>query len=116
VLSDGFEIETELSVHALELSLPTAEIDTPYYARPQGSVSKLNTWRDGFKILGTIFKLYRSEQPLRFFSAIATLLVLVSVGLAIPIFVTYLDQGIVPRLPTAVLSMAYLAQAPVEKG
>jgi glycosyl transferase family 2 len=145
VLSDGFEIETELSVHALELSLPTAEIETPYYARPEGSVSKLNTWRDGLRILGTIFKLYRSEQPLRFFSTIAMLLVLVSVGLAVPVFVTYLEQGIVPRLPTAVLSMglmilamlslssglvldtvtrgrremkllAYLAQAPVEKG
>ena len=68
VLSDGFEIETELSVHALELSLPIAEIETPYYARPEGSVSKLNTWRDGFRILGTILKLYRSEKPLRFFT------------------------------------------------
>src|ERR1700704_3427819 len=58
VLSDGFEIETELSVHALELSLPVAEVETPYYARPEGSFSKLNTWRDGFRILGTILKLY----------------------------------------------------------
>ena len=68
VLSDGFEIETELSVHALELALPVAEIETPYYARPEGSFSKLNTWRDGFRILGTILKLYRSEKPLRFFT------------------------------------------------
>src|SRR5258708_13095963 len=68
VLSDGFEIETELSVHALELALPVAEIETPYYARPEGSFSKLNTWRDGFRILGTILKLYRSERPLRFFT------------------------------------------------
>ena len=67
VLSDGFEIETELSVHALELALPVAEIETPYYARPEGSVSKLNTWRDGFRILGTILKLYRSEKPLTVF-------------------------------------------------
>ena len=67
VLSDGFEIETELSVHALELSMPVAEIKTPYFARPAGSFSKLNTWRDGFRILGTILKLYRSEKPLRFF-------------------------------------------------
>src|SRR6202022_4572841 len=66
VLSDGFEIETELSVHALELALPVAEIETPYYARPEGSFSKLDTWRDGFRILGTILKLYRSEKPLRF--------------------------------------------------
>ena len=64
VLSDGFEIETELTVHALELALPVAEIETPYYARPEGSFSKLNTWRDGFRILGTILKLYRSEKPL----------------------------------------------------
>jgi glycosyltransferase involved in cell wall biosynthesis len=70
VLSDGFEIETELSVHALELALPVAEIETPYYARPEGSFSKLNTWRDGFRILGTILKLYRSEKPLRFFTVI----------------------------------------------
>ncbi len=65
VLSDGFEIETELSVHALELALPVAEIGRPYHARPEGSFSKLNTWRDGFRILGTILKLYRSEKPLR---------------------------------------------------
>jgi glycosyltransferase involved in cell wall biosynthesis len=144
VLSDGFEIETELSVHALELSLPTAEIETPYYARPMGSASKLNTWRDGLRILGTIIKLYRSEKPLRFFTAIGICLSLVSIGLAIPVLVTFVEQGVVPRLPTAVLAMglmilsmlslscglvldtvtrgrremkllAYLAQAPVEK-
>jgi len=105
VLSDGFEIETELSVHALELALPVAEIETPYFARPEGSFSKLNTWRDGSRILGTILKLYRSEKPLRFFTLIGIFLMLVSIGLAIPIIVTYLEQGIVPRLPTAVLSM-----------
>src|SRR3981189_479169 len=111
VLSDGFEIETELSVHALELALPVAEIDTPYYARPEGSFSKLNTWRDGFRILGTILKLYRSEKPLRFFTAIGIFLTLVSIGLAIPIIVTYLEYGIVPRLPTAVLSMGLMILA-----
>jgi glycosyltransferase involved in cell wall biosynthesis len=111
VLSDGFEIETELSVHALELALPVAEIETPYYARPEGSFSKLNTWRDGFRILGTILKLYRSEKPLRFFTAIGIFLTLVSIGLAIPIVVTYLEQGIVPRLPTAVLSMGLMILA-----
>jgi glycosyltransferase involved in cell wall biosynthesis len=108
VLSDGFEIETELSVHALELALPVAEIETPYYARPEGSFSKLNTWRDGFRILGTILKLYRSEKPLRFFTAIGFFLMLVSIGLAIPVIVTYLEEGIVPRLPTAVLSMGLM--------
>jgi len=111
VLSDGFEIETELTVHALELALPVTEIATPYYARPEGSVSKLNTWRDGLRILGTILKLYRSEKPLRFFTVIGVFLILISVGLAIPIIVTYLEEGIVPRLPTAVLSMGLVILA-----
>jgi glycosyltransferase involved in cell wall biosynthesis len=111
VLSDGFEIETELSVHALELALPVAEIETPYYARPEGSFSKLNTWRDGFRILGTIIKLYRSEKPLRFFAGIGFFLALVSIGLAIPVVVTWLEQGLVPRLPTAVLSMGLMIVA-----
>ena len=111
VLSDGFEIETELSVHALELALPVAEIETPYYARPPGSFSKLNTWRDGFRILGTILKLYRTEKPLRFFSAIGGFLTLLSIGLATPVVVTYLEFGVVPRLPTAVLSMGLMILA-----
>jgi glycosyltransferase involved in cell wall biosynthesis len=104
VLSDGFEIETELSVHALQLALPVAEIETPYFARPQGSISKLSTWKDGFRILGTIMKLYRSEKPLRFFGTIGLFFGIVSIGLAIPVTVTYLETGLVPRLPTAVLS------------
>src|ERR1043166_705412 len=108
VLSDGFEIETELTVHALELAMPVAEVETPYYPRPEGSFSKLNTWRDGFRILGTILKLYRSERPLRFFAAIGMFLMLVSIGLAIPVIVTYLEHGVVPRLPTAVLSMGLM--------
>src|SRR5438105_12588495 len=111
VLSDGFEIETELSVHALELALPVAEVATPYYARPEGSFSKLNTWRDGYRILGTILRLYRSERPLRLFTAIGIFLTLVSIGLAIPIIITSIDQGIVPRLPTAVLSMGLMILA-----
>src|SRR5580692_1771264 len=111
VLSDGFEIETELSVHALELALPVAEIETPYYARPEGSVSKLNTWRDGFRILGTILKLYRSEKPLRFFAFIGLFLALVAIGLAIPLAVTYLEEGLVPRVPTAILSTGLMIVA-----
>jgi glycosyltransferase involved in cell wall biosynthesis len=111
VLSDGFEIETELSVHALELALPVAEVETPYYARPAGSVSKLNTWSDGFRILGTILKLYRSEKPLRFFTAIGIFLALISLGFAVPILVTYVETGLVPRLPTAVLSMGLMTMA-----
>jgi hypothetical protein len=98
-------------VHALELALPVAEIETPYYARPEGSFSKLNTWRDGFRILGTILKLYRSEKPLRFFTGIGIFLSLVSIGLAIPVIATYLEQGVVPRLPTAVLSMGLMILA-----
>ena len=104
VLSRGFEIETELTVHALELELPVAEVPTPYYARPAGSVSKLSTWRDGLRILATIGRLYRSERPLPFFSAIGLLLATVSVALAIPIVITFMERGLVPRLPTAVLS------------
>lgn len=111
VLSDGFEIETELAVYALELSLPVAEIETPYYARPEGSFSKLNTWRDGFRILGTMLKLYRAEKPLRFFGAIGILLAVVSVLLAIPIVITFIETGLVPRLPTAVLSMGLMIMA-----
>src|ERR1041384_3232956 len=111
VLSDGFEIETELSVHALELALPVVEIETPYYARPEGSFSKLNTWRDGFRILGTILKMYRSEKPLRFFTVIGVFLMLVSIGLAIPVVITYLEEGVVPRLPTAVLSTGLMIVA-----
>jgi glycosyltransferase involved in cell wall biosynthesis len=111
VLSGGFEIETELTAHALVLELPVAEIETPYYARPAGSASKLNTWRDGIRILSTIVKLYRSERPLGFFSAIGTSLAIMSIGIAIPIFVTYLQEGLVPRLPTAVLSTGLMVLA-----
>jgi glycosyltransferase involved in cell wall biosynthesis len=111
VLSRGFEIETELAVHASELELAVAEVATPYYARPKGSVSKLNTWRDGPRILFTIVSLYRSERPLAFFSVIAIVLASISVGLAIPIFVTFFEQGIVPRLPTAVLSTGLMLLA-----
>lgn len=111
VLSDGFEIETELAVYALELSLPVAEVETPYYARPEGSFSKLNTWRDGFHILGTMLKLYRSERPLRFFTGIGILIALASIILAIPIVITFIETGLVPRLPTAVLSMGLMIMA-----
>jgi glycosyltransferase involved in cell wall biosynthesis len=111
VLSGGFEIETELTIHALELDLPVAEIRTPYYARAEGSQSKLDTWRDGVRILLTIFRLYRSERPLSFFSGLAVALALVSIGLAIPILVTFVETGLVPRLPTAVLSMGIMLLA-----
>jgi len=110
-LSTGFEIETELTIHALELGMPVGEVKTPYYARPEGSASKLNTWRDGLRILWTILSLYRVERPLRFFGLIAILLAALSIALAVPVVVTFLEQGVVPRLPTAILSTALMLLA-----
>ena len=104
VLSAGFEIETEISVHALELRMPVAEQVTAYAARPEGSESKLNTWRDGFRILNTILLLFRYERPLQFFGAIAATFAIMAIILAIPLFFTFLQTGLVPRFPTAILS------------
>ncbi len=103
-LSSGFEIETELTIHALELAMPVAEVATPYKDRPEGSSSKLRTFRDGFRILGLIVRLIKEERPLMFFSVLFGLLAALSIGLAWPLVVTFLDTGQVPRLPTAVLS------------
>ena len=102
-LSSGFEIETEISVHALELKMPCAEIETPYYARPEGSASKLSTYGDGFRILNTILTLYRIERPLLFFGAIGALFAAVAVVLGVPLAITYMHTHLVPRFPTAVL-------------
>jgi glycosyltransferase involved in cell wall biosynthesis len=104
--SSGFEIETELTVHALRMRLPTAEIETNYFARPEGSHSKLNTYRDGVRILWMIFKLFESERPLAFFSIFAALSALASTLLSIPLWTTFFETGLVPRLPTAVLCAA----------
>jgi glycosyltransferase involved in cell wall biosynthesis len=103
VLSAGFEIETEISVHALELGMPVSEEVTAYAARPEGSVSKLSTYRDGWRILRTMIKLYRTERPVAFFGIIGLVLLLAALVLSIPLLVTYLQTGLVPRLPTAVL-------------
>ncbi|QQV78858.1 glycosyltransferase [Sphingomonas aliaeris] len=103
VLSAGFEIETEISVHALELKMPTGEIETPYFARPEGSVSKLSTYSDGFRILRTIATLYRIERPVLFFGVIAAIFAAVALILSIPLILTYMDIGQVPRFPTAIL-------------
>ena len=111
VLSGGFEIETELTVHALELRLPVGEVAAPYYSRPTGAASKLNTWRDGFRVLWTILKLFERERPLLFFTIIGVALALASICPAIPIFVTYMEKGLVPRLPTAVLAMGLMILA-----
>jgi glycosyltransferase involved in cell wall biosynthesis len=103
-LSTGFEIETELTVHALQLRMPISEVPVPYKDRPQGSMSKLRTFRDGFRILRTIFILVQEERPLQFFCTVFALLAALSTMLALPIFSEYLRTGLVPRLPTAVLS------------
>jgi len=104
-LSTGFEIETELTVHALELRLPVAEIPVRYKERPDGSASKLQTYRDGWRIMQFIFRLIKEEKPFQFFGSICVLLTVVSVALEIPIILTFLKTGLVPRLPTAVLGM-----------
>jgi len=110
-LAKGFEIETELTVHALELRMPVAEVTTPYKERPEGSESKLSTFRDGFRILRTILRLTKEERPLAFFSAGAAMLAFASLVLAFPLLVTYLETGLVPRLPTAVLVSALMILA-----
>ncbi len=102
-LASGFETETELTVHALELDMITAEVQTAYGARPDGSVSKLSTWKDGFRILGTIGRLMRDERPLLFFGALAGAIMLTSVVLAAPVIGEYMASGLVPRFPTAFL-------------
>jgi glycosyltransferase involved in cell wall biosynthesis len=104
VLSAGFEIETEMSVHALELRMPVGEVETVYLARPEGSESKLSTYRDGWRILKTIGTLYRVERPVLFYGGIGALLIVAAVLLSIPLVITYLDTGLVPRFPTAILA------------
>ena len=103
VLSSGFEIETEMSVHALELRMPVGEVETAYAARPEGSESKLSTYGDGWRILKTIVTLYRIERPVLFYGGIGALLLLAAILLSIPLVVTYLNTGLVPRFPTAIL-------------
>jgi glycosyltransferase involved in cell wall biosynthesis len=112
-LATGFETETELTVHALELRLPIAEISTPYRDRPPGSKSKLNTFRDGFRILRTIMYLVKEERPMLFFSSLALLLFASSLSLGWPVVATFLETGLVPRLPTAVLAMGAMTLAAV---
>ena len=103
VLSSGFEIETEMSVHALELRMPVGEVETAYGARPEGSQSKLSTFSDGWRILKTIFTLYRIERPVLFYGSIGALLVAIAIVLAVPLAITYFQTGLVPRFPTAIL-------------
>lgn len=111
VLSGGFEIETEISVHALELRMPVGEVETRYFARPEGSASKLSTYSDGFRILNTIVTLYRIERPLLFFGAIGGLLALLALALGIPLAITYYHTHLVPRLPTAIMATGLIILA-----
>jgi glycosyltransferase involved in cell wall biosynthesis len=110
-VSSGFETETELAVHALSLRLPVAEIETPYGARPEGSVSKLNTYRDGIRISWMILQLFREERPMAFFTLLFAALLLVSVGLGVPVVIEFMETGLVPRLPTALLSTGVMLLA-----
>jgi glycosyltransferase involved in cell wall biosynthesis len=105
ILATGFDIETEIAVHALELALPIAHLDGAYAPRPPGSESKLRTYRDGWRILRLILRLLRHERPLVFFGSFAVLAFLLAIGLITPVIITYLTTGLVPRLPTAVLAV-----------
>jgi glycosyltransferase involved in cell wall biosynthesis len=109
--AEGFGIETELTVHAVRLLMPVVELDTRYKERPEGSVSKLNTWRDGFRILFTIALLVREERPLVFFSGIFLLFAILSLLIGAPVVYEYAKTGLVPRLPSAVLSTALMVLA-----
>ena len=111
IVSSGFEIETEMSVHTLQLRLPVAEVPTHYGVRPEEAPSKLNTYRDGFRILFTIFGLMASERPRLLFGTIAAILVVLSVLLAVPLFVTWMQTGLVPRFPTAILCVGMMIMA-----
>lgn len=111
ILSHGFEIETEMTIHALQLGVPVGEVDTRYYARPEGSESKLSTYRDGFRILSLIVLLLKEVKPFAFFSSIFGLLTVASIVLTVPIFATFLETGLVPRFPTAILATGMMIVA-----
>jgi glycosyltransferase involved in cell wall biosynthesis len=111
ILSQGFEIETEMTIHALDKNLLLTSIPVKYRDRPEGSVSKLNTYSDGMKVLLTIFNLYRDYQPLRFFGIVAAVMALISLSLFVPIFLQYLTTGLVPRIPTLVVSVVMMLAA-----
>jgi glycosyltransferase involved in cell wall biosynthesis len=104
IFSPGFEIEAEITVHALTLEMPIQEVQTTYRSRPLGSVSKLHTYQDGFRILRMIFDLVRGERPLLFFSLTSLVLEIISLSLGYPIVMEFLHTGLVPRFPTAILA------------
>ena len=104
-MSEGFEIEAEMSIHALQLRMPVREAPTHYSKRVAGTVSKLNTWRDGFRILRHVLRLQRLHRPRRFFGSLGVATILLALLLALPVFSTFLQSGQVPRFPTAILAM-----------
>jgi len=110
-LSRGFETETEISVHALELAMPVAEVVTAYGARPEGSQSKLSTYRDGWRIMKTILHLFRIERPVLFYGSFGLFLAAVAVAISIPLVVTFVQTGLVPRFPTAILATGLMIVA-----
>ena len=110
-LSAGFETETEISVHALELAMPVGEVVTAYGARPEGSHSKLSTWRDGWRIMRTIIHLFRIERPVIFYGSISLFLAALAIALSVPLAVTYVQTGLVPRFPTAILATGLMILA-----
>ena len=110
-LAAGFETETELTVHALTLNMPIAEVETPYFSRPTGSTSKLSTYRDGFRILMMMLGLFKNERPLAFFGVAGGALSVISIVISIPVFITFAETGLVPRFPTAILSATLMMLA-----
>jgi glycosyltransferase involved in cell wall biosynthesis len=112
-LATGFETETELTIHALELRMPVAELPVRYAARPKGSHSKLSTWGDGLRILAAVVFLFKEARPFRFFGGIAAVLTAVAFGLGVPLVETYLETGLVPRFPTAILASAIMVIAAI---
>ena len=111
--SKGFEIETELTVYSSSMRLPVADVDTPYYSRPEGSVSKLSTFKDGWRILKMIAVLIKEERPLLFFGVGAIVLAILSVLCAVPVIIEFAETGLVPRFPTAILSVGFMLCAGV---
>lgn len=113
VLSKGFEIETEMSIHAVEKNMLVENVIIDYRDRPEGSESKLNTYSDGAKVLATIGRLYKNYKPFRFFGVLALILMLISAGLFVPVFVVYLKTGLVPNFPTLIVS-GFVALAAIQ--
>ena len=113
VLSKGFEIETEMSIHAVDKNMTVRNVIVDYRDRPEGSVSKLNTYSDGFKVLRTIFRLYKNYRPMGFFGGLAAVLLIASALMFLPVLVTYLETGLVPQFPTLIVS-CFVALAAIQ--